>query len=195
MSDAAIRDTAAGGTATRDGGAAVRALREALLAEGGILGQHVTAQPPETPSSPGPAQVAASGPRARGREAEYELLIEMILEGALLHYGAGRAVAAADPDLALLLGDQLYALGLVRLTALGDLAAVMELADLISLVAQAQAAGDHELVEAAWDAAAVAIGWGTTPAHEHAKALARAGDPGATRALRVGGAPEVRFSS
>ena len=96
----------------------------------------------ERAAGPGPAQVAASGPRATGHETEYELLIEMILEGSRLHYGVGRVVHTDDPDLALLLGDQLYALGLARLATLGDLAAVDELAGVISLVAQAHAASD-----------------------------------------------------
>ncbi len=78
-------------------------------------------------------------PRASVREAEYELLLEMIHEGSRLHYGGPRVVGDDDPDLALLLGDQLYALGLARLAELGDLDAVAELADLISLLAQAQA--------------------------------------------------------
>ncbi|HEU0317329.1 MAG TPA: hypothetical protein VFR49_08365, partial [Solirubrobacteraceae bacterium] len=60
---------------------------------------------------PGPAQVAATGPRSRGREREYELLVEMILEGYRLHYEEPVVVCPEDPDLALLLGDQLYALG------------------------------------------------------------------------------------
>ncbi len=47
-----------------------------------------------------------------------------------------------DPDLALLAGDRLYALGLERLAALGDLDAVAELADVIALCAQAHAEGD-----------------------------------------------------
>ena len=97
----------------------------------------------------------------------------MILEGSLLHYGAPRVLALDDPDLALLLGDQLYALGLPRLAELGDLEAVAELADLISLLAQAHAAGDPELAEAIWAAGARAIGWGRGPDHEAAKALAR----------------------
>jgi len=50
----------------------------------------------------------------------------MILEGSLLHYGAPRVVRCEDPDLALLLGDQLYALGLSRLAQLDDLDAVAE---------------------------------------------------------------------
>ena len=45
-------------------------------------------------------------------------------------------MVGADADLALLAGDYLYALGLERLAALGDLEAVRELSDLISLSAQ-----------------------------------------------------------
>ena len=107
----------------------------------------------------------------------------MILEGTRLHYGSGRVLRGDDPDLALLLGDQLYALGLSRLAELGDLDAVAELADLISLLAAAQAAGDAELSDAIWRAGAAAIGWGASAEHEAAKALARAGDP----ARRLGG--------
>jgi hypothetical protein len=136
-------------------------------------------------TGPGPAQVAASGPRARGREAEYELLLEMILEGYRLHYGEALVVRPGDPDLALLLGDQLYALGLARLAALGDLAAVTELADVISLVAQAQAEDDPGLADAVWEAGAVAVGWGPSTRHAAAKALAREGAPDAVQALRA----------
>ena len=51
----------------------------------------------------------------------------MIYEGSRLHYGEPRWSGPATPDLALLLGDQLYALGLSRLAELGDLDAVAEL--------------------------------------------------------------------
>jgi hypothetical protein len=94
-------------------------------------------------------------------------------------------VCPEDPDLGLLLGDQLYALGLTRLAALGDLEAIAELADVISIVAQAHATGDGELAAAVWEAGAVAIGWGQSAAHASAKALARAQDPGAAAALRA----------
>ena len=60
-----------------------------------------------------------------------------------------------------------------------------ELADLISLLAQAQAASDPELADAVWQAGAAAIGWGSSAEHEAAKALARAGDDGAADALTV----------
>jgi hypothetical protein len=169
------------------------ALREALLDHGGSLAEAL-GPPPDgaagarvgddgADAGAGAPQLAAGGPRARGNERDYELLLEMILEGSLLHYGAPRLVRCADPDLALLLGDQLYALGLARLAELGDIEAVAELADLISLLAQAQAASDHGLADAVWQSGAVAIGWGTTAAHVAAKGLARAGDPGAARAL------------
>ncbi len=177
------------------------ALAQALRAHGGTVGGLVgpaRSEPPRAQSfggaapdgfaalgsdCPGPPQIAAVGPRTAGREAEYELLLEMIWEGSLLHYGAPRVVVTEDPDLALLIGDQLYALGLSRLAELGDLEAVGELADVISLVAQAQADGDAALADAVWAAGAAAVGWGFSELHSAAKALARAGDRGARAAL------------
>ena len=132
----------------------------------------------------GPAQIAAAGPRASGHESEYELLLEMILEGYRLHYDEPLVVHPSDPDLSLLLGDQLYALGLARLAALGDLDAVGELADVISLAAQAHAGADRELAQAVWEAGAVSVGWGASEEHRRAKERARAHDPGACPALR-----------
>jgi hypothetical protein len=162
------------------------ALVAELRARGGTLAASLRPEEPASPEGgarPGPAQLAAAGPRARGQEPEYELLLEMILEGSRLHYGRPLVLSCEDPDLALLLGDQLYAMGLARLAELGDLEAVTELADLISLVAQAQAGEHDELVAAVWRAGAAAIGWGSTPAHEAAKDLARAGDAEAVGAL------------
>jgi hypothetical protein len=161
------------------------ALRAALRVGGGTISELVDHGPihDELLGTPGPPQRAAEGPRAAGHEAEYELLLEMILEGSLLHYGGARVVDSEDQDLSLLLGDELYALGLCRLAELGDLAAVSELADLISLVAQAEAASDDELAAAVWQACAVAVGWGQSQGHERAKALVRAGDPAAAAAL------------
>ena len=49
--------------------------------------------PPPRQAAPVPPQLAAAGPRAARAEAEYELLLEMILEGYRLHYGAPRVVA------------------------------------------------------------------------------------------------------
>ena len=112
---------------------------------GGLLARAVA-----TASSDGAyGAVAAAGRRASGREDDYALLVEAIHEGYLLHYGAGRVVRPEDPDLSLLAGDRLFALGLARLAELGDLAAVGELADVISLAAQAHAEGDAERA-AAW---------------------------------------------
>jgi hypothetical protein len=110
-------------------------------------------------------------------------VVEAIREGYLLHYGRPRLLTDEDPDLVLLAGDHLYALGLARLAALGDLDAVAELADVISLSAQAHAEGRPELAEAAWTGGAAAIGWGADDALRDAKAAARAGDPRAADAL------------
>jgi len=178
----------------------ITALREALIAHGGtvaeIVGTASGAPDGAAPAANGDArshrdaqpgigapQRAARGPRTNGRAAEYELLLEMILEGSLLHYGSPRVVDTADRDLALLLGDQLYALGLARLAEIGDLDSVSELADLISLLSQAQLDGDDALARAIWEAGATAIGWGPSPEHEAAKDLARSGDAAAVPAL------------
>jgi len=158
-------------------------LADVLRADGGLLAEAVVDAPDGEPARHG--ALAAAGPRAAGREAEYELLVEAIREGYLLHYAAGRVVSSDDADLALLAGDQLYAIGLAELADLGDLDAVGELADVISLTAAAQAVADEELAEAVWEAGVVAVGWGATPGHQAAKALARAGDSSAAEALRT----------
>jgi hypothetical protein len=147
----------------------IEALVEALQAEGGTLGELVTPSAVIPDAASTPARVAASGPRATGRRGEYELLLEMIYEGSLLHYGAARVVHTDDPDLALLLGDQLYALGLARLAALGDLEAVDALADVISALAQAHAEGAPEQADAIWATGARIIGWGAGAAGPEAR--------------------------
>jgi len=128
---------------------------------------------------------AAAGPRAAGREEDYALLVEAIYEGYLQHYASGRVLQPQDPDLALLAGDRLFALGLARLAEIGDLSAVSELADVISLAAQAHAEGDRERAGAVWTAGAAAVAHGGGPELEDAKAAARAGDPDAARALHA----------
>lgn len=167
----------------RDGALALAA---ELRASGGAAAESLLDrddQPGADHDLPGPAQLAAVGPRAAGREREYELLLEMIHEGSRLHYGAPRVLREDDLDLSLLLGDQLYAMGLARLAEIGDLEAVAELADLISLLAQAQADGDEQLAAAIWRAGAAAIGWGATAEHEAAKELVRRGESRAKEAL------------
>jgi hypothetical protein len=89
----------------------------------------------------------------------FRLGLETIYEGYLLHYGRPRLFAPRDADTALLLGDYLYAHGLVRISDLEDVAAVGDLAELISLCAQLRAegaAGDG----AAWAATAALLGTG-----------------------------------
>jgi hypothetical protein len=136
-----------------------------------------------TPSSP--ALVAAEGPRAEGSRDEYELLVEAIYEGYLLHYGSPRVLRTPEADLGLLAGDQLYAIGLARLVELGDTQAVAELADTITLSALAQGAGDPALADAVWAAGARAVGWGSSDAHGRAKDLVFAGAPEAIEAMRT----------
>ena len=71
----------------------------------------------------------------------FALGLESIYEGYLLHYGRPRLFAPADSDAAILLGDYLYAHGLVRVASEGDVGVVADLAELVSLCAQLRAEG------------------------------------------------------
>jgi hypothetical protein len=87
----------------------------------------------------------------------HALGLETVYEGYLAHYGRPRLFEPPDHDTALLLGDYLYAHGLVRIAASGDVDAVRELAELISLCAHLRAEGaDGD--GAAWAATAKRLG-------------------------------------
>ncbi len=88
---------------------------------------------------------------------QHALGLETIYEGYLVHFGRPRLFAPADADTALLLGDYLYAHGLVRIAGSGDVDAVADLAELIALCAQARAAGRNG-DGAAWAATSALLG-------------------------------------
>ena len=71
----------------------------------------------------------------------FALGLETIYEAYLVHFGRPRLFAPPDRDTALLLGDYLYAHGLVRIAATGDVAAVEALSELISTCARLRAEG------------------------------------------------------
>jgi hypothetical protein len=102
-------------------------------------------------------------PPAGGFEARFPagsdraFVVEAIHEGWLMHYDAPRLFKGADDDLRLLGGDAMYALGLARLAAGGDLEGIAELADLISLSARAAAEGRPELGLELWSASVEAL--------------------------------------
>jgi hypothetical protein len=121
------------------------ALAEVMAAAGPALASHAVAEP-------GPDRFAGlvEDPGRR-------FVLEAVYEGYLMHYGSPRAFQGMDPDLRLLAGDALYALGLSRLAGAGDLEAVAELSDLISLSAQAHAERRADLAEELWLASARAL--------------------------------------
>ena len=93
----------------------------------------------------------------------FALALETIYEGYLVHYGRPRLFDPPGEDEAVLLGDYLYAHGLVRIADTGELDAVAALAELISTCAYLRAegaAGDGE----AWLATCVGLGGDTTDA-------------------------------
>jgi hypothetical protein len=90
---------------------------------------------------------------------ELALGIETIYEGYLVHYGRPRLFSPGDRNLALLLGDRLYARGLVQVSGSGSVAVVADLAALLELCARLQAErkpGDGAL----WAAAIARLGQG-----------------------------------
>ncbi len=74
-------------------------------------------------------------------EERFAVGLETIYEGYLLHYGRPRLFRAEDRDTRILLGDYLYAHGLVRVASLGEVDAVGALAELLSLCAHLRAEG------------------------------------------------------
>jgi hypothetical protein len=152
----------------------------------------------ESDEVPALGALAGAGPRAAQAPDEYALLVEAIREGYLLHYETPRLIERADPDLRLLAGDYLYALGLEHLAARGDLDAVRELADLISLAAKIHAeSGDDSSarpVGALWLAATVAVAAGPGQEHRRAKEALREGRPDAASLLLQSAAETARRS-
>ena len=163
---------------------ALTLLADQLRVEGSVISPHVRI----SGDMPSLGLLAASAPRTQDARAEYAVLVEAIREGYLLHYATPRLVVDADPDLALLAGDYLYALGLRRLSLLGDLEAVRELSDLISLSAQVHAPDEGGgraafTAGALWLASVVAVAAGPSDGNERAKAALRESHPNAAAAL------------
>jgi hypothetical protein len=87
---------------------------------------------------PDPERLPVFSPLAPAR---FALALETIYEGYLVHYGRPRLFDPPGADEAVLLGDYLYAHGLVRVAETGELDAVAALADLISTCAHLRAEG------------------------------------------------------
>jgi hypothetical protein len=102
----------------------------------------------------------------------FALGIESIYEGYLLHYGRPRLFAPADRDSAILLGDYLYAHGLVRVTAQGDVEAVERLSELLSLCAHLRAEGRGSDDGEAWASTVGSLGEETPSANVRGRTLA-----------------------
>ena len=109
--------------------------------------------------------------------------VETIYEGYLVHHAPrGRVFSSPDREQGLLLGDYLYATGLVQVCEAGDVEAIAALADLVSLAAHLRATGagvDGEL----WLATARHLGGPRGDELADARDGLRAGDATALLAL------------
>jgi hypothetical protein len=103
-------------------------------------------------------------------EPRFALAVETIYEGYLVHYGFPRLFAPGDHDTILLLGDYLYARGLVRLAAEGSVEAVADMGELISLCAQVRAEGSGD-DGPAWAASVALLGKGALKDNDDPRAL------------------------
>ena len=83
--------------------------------------------------------------------------LETVYEAYLVHYGRPRLFDTADSDEGVLLGDYLYAHGLVRIAEAGGVPAVAALAELIARCAAERADGRPD-DGAAWVDAARSLG-------------------------------------
>jgi hypothetical protein len=161
-------------------GEALAQLRDLVAAEGGELAAALATEPATEVFGP----LVAASARCRERAGAYALLIESILEGYLVHYQRPRLIEPPDADLRLLAGDYLYALGLARLAALGDLPAVCELADVIALCGQAHA-GEQQAQDAPraiWALGALGVAGGRWDEGDGAKQRLREERPDAPAA-------------
>jgi hypothetical protein len=119
-------------------------------------------------------------------EPRFALAVETIYEGYLVHYGFPRLFAPSDHDTILLLGDYLYAHGLVRLAAAGSVEAVADMGELISLCAQVRAEGSGD-EGPAWAASVALLGKGVLKETDDSGALR-------VRAEEVAGAEAVALA-
>jgi hypothetical protein len=87
----------------------------------------------------------------------FALGLETIYEGYLLHYGRPRLFGPPDRDTRILLGDYLYAHGLVRIAEHGEVSVVADLAALLSLCAQLRAQPGRPVPDGVVWAATVAL--------------------------------------
>lgn len=106
------------------------------------------------------------------------LAIEAVREGDCCHRARPRRIEAEDPDLALLAGDLLYAIGLEAVASVGESGPVAVLSDLIATSAQLDPAVEAKAFQALWLGQTVALGAGSGDGHSEALgALVRGEDP------------------
>lgn len=155
-------------------------------------GEPLKLRPEAAPEVTGPASpaddprfgdLAAAGPRAAADPDRYAFVVEAIREGYLCHYGGTRLLDLPDPDLGLLAGDLLYAIGLNELSGLGDLESTAILSDLIRVAADLRAGGHPERAEVLWAVQVTALSCEKPADYEDRLTAVAAGETAALEGL------------
>lgn len=120
--------------------------------------------------------------RSLGGSGTVGLSVEAVREGFLCHHESSRLLELEDRDLALLVGDLLYSVGLRELALAGDPEPVAILADLIRLVSERTADGRLPASRGLWLGQAAALALGSDQRHHAAiEAIVDGSDPEAER--------------
>ena len=120
---------------------------------------------------------------ALGGAGPIALSVEAVREGFLCHHGSSRVLDLEDRDLALLVGDLLYAIGLRELALAGDPEPVAILADLIRLVSERTGTGESPAVTALWVGQTTALAAGSDDRHRAALRAIEEGSDGPAEGL------------
>lgn len=138
--------------------ATLGAIREEIGADSSLFTERLNPWP-GAPDTPGYSDVfTAVADRGVSHGDDYVFALEYIYEGYLLHYGVSRLLGPDRNDFHLLAGDYMYARGLNRTAAIGDLFCIRTLAGLVELCSYLHCESlDRRLALNAWAVVSVRL--------------------------------------
>lgn len=154
-----------------------------VQAEATAVSALVTASGPPPADGPVARLVVEAASDPDDRVAGAAFAAEAVLEGFLCHHARSRLFDLPDPDMALLAGDLLYALGLDAVGRRGDIRSVELLAGLIARSSTLLAEGREDELVTLWAATSAALGAGRSGSPEDQSDLGIERAPDALQSL------------